>query len=790
MRKRLLIVLALAMASGLASSQAAPPRPAWGANVTIAVVKDGPSPGTDIVPMIRLELEALLADGENVTFKDGSELDAGWNPTRLERVLAEVLADPDVDIVLLPGALIGAAAVKTELTKPVVSAFPQRADLYGVFDQQNDRSLKDNLSFTLIPQRTLTDLETFRGMISGKVIHFAVAEEYLDLLEILRHEIEQLERALDVELRAVPVTADVDGTLATLGDDIQGILLARTPRLDDNARRRFIEGLNERGIRTFSHEGHTDVEAGALAGRTPEFSTFLARRVALSLHEIIRGVSPNELPVMLPVDARLLVNGRTARQIGYAPGRGLLVSAEFLYPEAMLAAEKPLTLSEAFATAEANNPSLKISTQDIETAARTQGVSRSGLYPQLFGTAGAETVKIPGLEGIIPDSTASAGVRLSQMIYDDRKVADYKSAGRVVNSTREVREVDRLNLLGETGQAYFRYALERALFRVERDNLQLTRENLGLAEVRVEAGYSGRDEVYRWESQVAKRESELLIREADVEAARVALNQVLGIDQYLRWAPEEREIDPEVFPLADGGLDAFLDDLAAMGRMRDAMVAIALENAPEMKAIDESTAALDIQYQQRKRTWYVPVFSLSGIWNYQFYRSPDLSDVDNDYYTVGVYATYPLYIGGARKQEVRRVESELTRRTQESELARQLIERRARTALQRVASSFPVIRLSRTAAESARKNFVVVQDKYTQGLVNVTDLLEAQNETFVTDQAASASVHVFLQDLVELQRAISWFEDEKTSQERMEFVLRVEQAANESSGGYTATGRE
>jgi len=520
------------------------------------------------------------------------------------------------------------------------------------------------------------------------------------------------------------------------------------------------------------------------------FSTFLARRVALNLHEIIRGVSPNELPVVLPIDARLLVNGRTARQVGYAPGRGMLVTAEFLHPEALLEAEKPLTLSEAFETAEANNPSLKISTQDVETASRTQGLSRSALYPQLYGTAGAETVKFPGLEGVIPDSTGSAGVRLSQLIYDDRKVADYKSAGRVVNSTREVREVDRLNLLDETGRAYFRYALERALFRVERDNLRLTRENLQLAQVRVEAGYSGRDEVYRWESEVAKRESELLLREGNVESARVALNQVLGIEQHLRWAPEEREIDPDVFPLADNGLDAYLDDLAAMGRFRDAMVAIALENAPEMKAIDETTAALDIQSKQRKRTWYVPVVSLSGVWNYQFYRSPDLAGVDKDKYTVGVYAAYPLYIGGARKQEIRRVESELARLANENELARQLIERRTRTAMQRVASSFPVIRLSRMASESARKNFVVVQDKYTQGLVNVTDLLEAQNETFVTDQAASASVYVFLQDLVDLQRSISWFEDERTTQERLEFVLRVEQVADESSGGHAATGRE
>jgi outer membrane protein TolC len=201
-------------------------------------------------------------------------------------------------------------------------------------------------------------------------------------------------------------------------------------------------------------------------------------------------------------------------------------------------------------------------------------------------------------------------------------------------------------------------------------------------------------------------------------------------------------------------------------------------------------AALDIQYRQRKRLRYVPVFHFAANWDYLFYRSPELPGVDNDSYVVGVYGAFPIFQGGARKQEIRRVESGVARLQEQIELARQIVERRTRTALQRVGSSFPVIRLSQMASASARKNFVVVQDKYTQGLVNVTDLLEAQNETFVTDQTASASNYVFLQDLIELQRSISWFEGEKSPQEKVEFVLRVDQALEPTSGGTPAPGRE
>ena len=70
------------------------------------------------------------------------------------------------------------------------------------------------------------------------------------------------------------------------------------------------------------------------------------------------------------------------------------------------------------------------------------------------------------------------------------------------------------------------------------------------------------------------------------------------------------------------------------------------------------------------------------------------------------------------------------------------------------------------AAEAARRNFEIVQDRYTEGLVNVTDLLDAQNDRFNTERTAQAARYAFLLDLVAFQRAISWFEDVKTPEER------------------------
>jgi outer membrane protein TolC len=75
---------------------------------------------------------------------------------------------------------------------------------------------------------------------------------------------------------------------------------------------------------------------------------------------------------------------------------------------------------------------------------------------------------------------------------------------------------------------------------------------------------------------------------------------------------------------------------------------------------------------------------------------------------------------------------------------------------------------------------MVVQDKYSQGLLNVTDLLEAQNENFAAEQGAAAANYLFLIDLNAFERSIAWFENEQTPEAQEEFVDRIRQGLTPS----------
>ena len=95
------------------------------------------------------------------------------------------------------------------------------------------------------------------------------------------------------------------------------------------------------------------------------------------------------------------------------------------------------------------------------------------------------------------------------------------------------------------------------------------------------------------------------------------------------------------------------------------------------------------------------------------------------------------------------------------------------TALQRCDNSFPRIKFGIQAADAAGENLELVQEQYSEGTVNVTDLLDAQNQKLTSDQFLNSAIYEFMGDLVELQRAIAWFELDNPPEQRDALVVRI-----------------
>jgi outer membrane protein TolC len=206
------------------------------------------------------------------------------------------------------------------------------------------------------------------------------------------------------------------------------------------------------------------------------------------------------------------------------------------------------------------------------------------------------------------------------------------------------------------------------------------------------------------------------------------------------------------------------------------LVQFAIENGPEIKAVDKQAEALDIQVGRLERRFYVPSAFLDFSWDYQLVGTGDLPSDTEDFYFLNIGVEYPIFEGDRKRADVRKAEAERRALDRQRQFIAELIEQETRIAIRRCENSFPKIRFTRQAAEAAGKNLGIIQDKYTEGIVDVTELISAQNQKLTADQFAAAAVYDFLIKLVELQRAISWFEEDKTADEQSQFVEQITSA--------------
>lgn len=755
-----------------------PPGSAAARTVTIGVVRDGPVARGELVPRVEEELRRLVSGDVTIRFKAVPEFDAGWDGARIRTVLENALSDPEVDIVLGAGYVVAVTAARDDvlLSKPFVSASMHRADIPKLPLSEAGRWMKENFSATVLTQRAERDMQELEKVLSLDTLHVGIDSLEVDYLTGLRDVLEDYETTYGFKVILVRVSGSASEVIAGLPVGAEIFYLTEMPRLSVEKRRELIAGLTARGVPTFSMVGHSDVELGALLTAVPDMNAQMVKRVALNISRIIRGTGVSDLPVFMTVDTKVLINGKTAAAVGYYPDFEVLAFARFIHRDALEQSENLLTLEGALEAAERGNVALAIRDADVESAYRSKKRALSPMLPQILG--GASYVKDePFLDtGLFPTELSAAGVRVSQMIFDDGLISDYRSFDRLHESSGFQREKERLDVLAAAGRSYLEFALARVLYKVQVDNVQLTEDNLDLAKVRYEVGYSGKDEVFRWEAELAQGRTQLLSINTTVEAARISLNQVLGLDQNLRWTPEEFEVDPVEFLFLGERMGRVLKNPDGLNAFRELMVEFAYETSPELMAYDKLIEAQEIQYGQRKRKFLLPKLFANFTYDYHINREPAIENARDDTYRFELGATYPVFNGTDRYQDMKLQEALLDGLRQERELARQQAEQRVRTAIRRLESSFPSLRLTRQAAESSRLNLEVVRDKYGQGIVNITDLLEAQNQTFGAEQNAAAATYNFLSDLIRLQRAISWFEYDHTEEERNELARRISEA--------------
>jgi outer membrane protein TolC len=408
------------------------------------------------------------------------------------------------------------------------------------------------------------------------------------------------------------------------------------------------------------------------------------------------------------------------------------------------------------------------------------GQARSDLLPQvLVGTAGVIAGRGPDTFGTGADPGQSAlfvgGFR--QTLYSDDVWMRY----RVEEKKQVSREEERNQLRLDTGQdaaiAYLSVLRTKTVRRIYKDNLKLTRSNLELAAAREAVGYALKDEVFRWESEIANGQKDVVSADAQIRKAEVALNRVLNRPLDEAFSTVEQTLDDPAVLGDSRQLFAYIENPRGFHVFRDFEVEEGVKAAPELRQIDALIAASERTILNAERAFYLPDLVMFGTAGQQYASQSGgigglalpggiagVTTPNVNSYVGSVALTFPLFQGGFKKATALRSREELRQQQTERAAIRQRVEERVRRALYQTGASYPSIRLTQKASEAARKTLDLVEDQYARGTVDIIKLLNSQNAALTANEAAANAVYDFLIDLARVQRAtgqMSFFQGEE-----------------------------
>ena len=785
--------LAVAVLAALAAP-AAPARAQLAcAPCVVGVVFDSPWERNDeLLATFEREIRALAAPQFEVALPGAKRRVADATPDGVRGAVDALLADSEVDLVLAAGPIAAASTgQRASLPKPVISAFVFDPPLQGLpvaTSAAGERvSGRPNLSYVTLPNDLTEELHQLHRVTPFAQLAVLVGAPLLDAVPgydgLLRSALAQSGPPGTVG-RIVRVGDSASETLASIPAGIEAVYVMPLMHLPPGEFDRLARGLVRRRLPTFSYLGRREVDAGLLMSLYPD-NDFprLGRRIAVHVQRLLRGEEAGALPVDFRRDRRLTLNMATARAVGIDPDWRLLTEADLLH-DAPPAAARRLSLAAAVREAVAAN--LDLAADDRLVAAGRQIVrgTRAAHRPRIALSAATRQINLDrarGSFGFVPAWTGAGTVGVSQVLYSDAvsanvEIEEHRQAGR-----EHSRAERRLDVVHAAAAAYLNVLRAAAIERVQRENLTVTRSNLDLAQSRQRIGVARASEVIRWENQIAVNRRAVIETGAGRRIAEMALNRLLHRPLEERFGTVEAGLDDPGL-LRTATLEAHFGRASAFSRFRDFLTQEALAAAPELRQLDAAMAAAERAALAARRALRRPqveargdVTAIGAFEMGSLPMQPPLPDRLAGYldWTAGVSASLPLFEGGARRAARTRADRELEEWRLRRRAAAERIEERIRSAAHLAGASFAGIELADAASDAARRNLDLVTDAYEQGVVQILDLLDAQQAALLAELEAANAVYDHLIDQMAVQRALGRFRFFMSPEESAAFGARL-----------------
>ena len=423
---------------------------------------------------------------------------------------------------------------------------------------------------------------------------------------------------------------------------------------------------------------------------------------------------------------------RTVRTILSPRVARLFAAALWVLPAGTSAAQTQtpvrLTLADALALAEGQNPTLRAQAQMIESNRGNE--ITAGLRPN------------PTLQ----NDTTSATIGVYQQFEIGGKRRKRLESARLTTSVSETDLADARRLLAlNVRQAFYGALLARADIDLARENLASFQKVIDLNRMRLEKGALSGGDFLKIELQMLQFQTDLEDAVLAQKTARATLRGLLGAGGAR--LPEEFEVE--------GDLTA-----APFDRSLAALEQLALDNRPDLKSARTGRVRAEADLRLARANAYPdPTIGVSLLhvgneiggpgWFEPFYPKGETSNA------MGMGVSIPVPLFSRNQGEIARTRSEQRRADFLAEAARNGVLQDVETAYASFRWSRERVRLyEETYLSRSRESRDIAEFAFQRGATSILDFLDAERTYRATQLAYRKELATYLTNLAQLEAAV------------------------------------
>ena len=180
----------------------------------------------------------------------------------------------------------------------------------------------------------------------------------------------------------------------------------------------------------------------------------------------------------------------TARAIGRYPSWQVLTEAELLNAK-RVAGKRRVTLEEAVEEALRRNLDLSVARAQVRSGRALVKAARAPLLPNITVSTTARLIDEPTADaslGSQPQFLWTGAANLEQVLYAEPAWSGYFIQEYLQEARKHDLETQVLNVVRDVTTAYLNVLRAKTAERIQKKNLEVTRQNLELARTRVDVG--------------------------------------------------------------------------------------------------------------------------------------------------------------------------------------------------------------------------------------------------------------------------------------------------------------